>query len=124
MRVFLMGHRPQIRLALRGLLAQDPELDVVGEIGDTKDVLIRVHETRPDIVMLDWELPGFKAVDLLLGLQALRRPPKVVALSEREDARQEALAAGADAFVRRDETPEWVVNTVRSVGRLSPYMVS
>ncbi len=38
MRVFVMGHRPQIRLALRRLLAQEPELGVVGETGEAKEI--------------------------------------------------------------------------------------
>jgi DNA-binding NarL/FixJ family response regulator len=74
-------------------------------------------------VLLDWELPGLQAVDLLPALHVLRRPPKVVVFSERREARREALTAGADAFVSQDDPPEGVLATVRAANRLVPYLV-
>ena len=123
MRVLLIDDRPQMRSALRCLLEQEPGLSIVGEAAETKGLLAQVHEIRPDLVLLDWELPGLQAADLLPSLHVLRCPPKVVAFSERREARQEALAAGADAFVSREDPPEWLLNTLRRVGRLSPYFV-
>lgn len=45
---------------------------------------------------------------------------KVVAYSERTEARLEALTSGADAFVSRDEPLEWLLITLRKIGGLSP----
>lgn len=124
MRVLLIGNRPQARLALRRLLEKDPGLFLVGEVAETESLLIQVHDTRPDLVLLDWELSELQAADLILGLRSLHRPPKVVAFGKSSETRYEALAAGADAFVSRDEPPEWVLDTLHSVARLSPFVVA
>lgn len=109
--------------ALKRLLAQESELSVVGEAAEAMELLTQVQETHPDLVLLDWELPGLPAADLLSALHDLDFPPKVVAFGENREICHEALAAGADAFVSREEPPEWLLTTLRSVGGLSPHLL-
>ncbi len=100
-------------------MEQESELSVVGEAVEVKDLLAQVRETQPDLVLLDWELPGLRGADLLLALHTLC-PLKIVVFSRRKEARQQALRAGADAFVSRREPQEWLLATLRKVGGLSP----
>lgn len=100
---------------------QEPELSVVGEAVEARDLLAQAQVVQPDLVLLDWGLPGLQGAGLLRALHCLGYPLKVVAYSERTEARKEALAAGADAFVCREEPPEWLLITLYSVGGLSPY---
>jgi len=123
MRVLLTDDQTQMRLALRRLLEQEPELTVVGEAAEAKDLLTQVQKTQPDLVLLDWELPGLQAADLLLTMHSHYCPLKVVAFSERREARQEALAAGADAFISKEDPQEKLLTTLRKVGGLSPRYV-
>ncbi len=109
--------------ALKRLLAQESELNVVGEAAEATDLLIQVQETHPDLVLLDWELPGLESIDLLSALHDLDSPPKVVAFSESRDMCHEALAAGVDAFVSREEPQEQMLTTLRTVGGLSPLLL-
>jgi DNA-binding NarL/FixJ family response regulator len=124
MRVLLITSRPQARIALRHLLEMDPELYLVSEVSETDGLMLQVHDTRPDLVLLDWEQSDVEAADLILGLQSLRRPPAVVAFGECIEARYEALEAGADAFVSRDEPAEWMLDALYRIGRLSPVVVA
>jgi DNA-binding NarL/FixJ family response regulator len=103
-------------------MKQEPELSVVGEATEAQDLLVQAQTVHPDLVLLDWELPGLQGTDLLLTLHGLICPMKVVAYSERTKARQEALTSGADAFVSRDEPLEWLFITLRKIGGLSPYI--
>lgn len=123
MRVLLTDNRTRVRSALKRLLERESELSVVGEVAEVKDLLVQVQETQPDLVLLDWELPDLPAIDLLSTLHSLHSPPKVVAFSEHMEARQEALAAGADAFVSKTDPGEWLLTTLRAVGGLSPRFV-
>jgi DNA-binding NarL/FixJ family response regulator len=123
MRVLLTNDQTQVRSALRRLLEQESELSVVGEAGEAEDLLAQVQETRPDLVLLDWELPGLQATDLLLAMHSRYCPLKVVAFSEHKEARQEALDAGADAFISKDDPQERLLITLRAVGGLSPCFV-
>ena len=121
MRVLLADDRTQVCLALKRLLEQEPELSVVGEASEAKDLLARVQETRPDLVLIDWELPGLRAADLLPALRAICCPMMVVALSGHKEMRQKALAAGANAFVSKEEPLNRLLTILRTVGGLSPY---
>lgn len=120
MRVLIADDQPQVRSALRLLLKQEPGVAVVGEAENVEEALELATARRPDLVLLDWELPGLRAADLSkkakLGLlPALRaRCPrvKVVALSGRPEARQAALAAGADVFVSKGDPPERLLAAV------------
>jgi two-component system response regulator DesR len=119
MRVLLTGGQTQVRSTLRWLLEHDPELYVVGEAAEAQGLLAQAQKTQPDLILLDWELPGLQMTDLLPGLRALCDHPKVIVLSKRKEARREALAAGANAFVSKEEPLNWLVNTLRTVGGLS-----
>ena len=122
MRVLIADDQPQVRSALRLLLKQEPGVTVVGEAEDTQQALELAAGQRPDLVLLDWELPGPWSAGPLKNagqrlLPALRaRCPRVtvVALSGRPEARQAALDAGADAFVSKGDPPERVLATVKN----------
>jgi DNA-binding NarL/FixJ family response regulator len=131
MRVFLADKQTKVRSALRLLLEQEPWLSVVGEAAEAEDLLAQVQKTQPDVVMLDWELPGFRVTDpstpltgsgtcsgqrLLFALHSLGCHSKIIALSGHLEAREEALAAGADAFVSKGDPPERLLTTLRTVG--------
>jgi CheY-like chemotaxis protein len=60
----------------------------------------------PDLVLLGWELPGLDTLDSMNSLRDVCPGLSVIALSGRPEARQAALAAGADHFVSKADPPE------------------
>lgn len=116
MRIILAENRRKVRFALRALLEQQPELNVVGEAVDAQNLLAQVAETCPDVILLDWELPGMAADDLLSALRRKCPDVSVVALSGRVSARGAALAAGADAFVSKGDPPERLLSAIDCCG--------
>jgi len=104
MHILLADNQAEVRSALRFLLEQEPGLCVVGEAAEAEALLAQEAAIQPDLVLLDWELPGSQPTLLLAALR-LRRTI-VIALSGRPEARQEALNAGVDAFVSKGEPPE------------------
>lgn len=123
MNIILADCKTKERRALGWLLKQDPELNVVAETAETDSLLTQTQATLPDLVVLNWELPGLEATDLLRALRCLGHPLKVVAFSDRAEACQEAAAAGVDAFVSKEEPVEELLKTVRTVGELSPCLL-
>lgn len=106
MRVLIADDQPEVRSALRLLLEQDGEITVVGEAGGAGSLLGTVESLCPDVVLLDWELPG-QDPSALLGLLRHACPrARAVALSGRPEARCPALTAGAFAFASKGEPPE------------------
>ena len=74
----------------------------------------QVEATGPDILLLDWGLPGLLKQ---LSIEALRRANpglKVIVLSGQPEAGKEAMLAGADAFVNKTETPEQLLTVIHS----------
>ena len=120
MRVLIADDQPQVRSALQLLLKQEPGVAVVGEAENVEEALELAAVRRPDLVLLDWELPGRQAAGLpkktkpglLPALRARCPHMKVVALSGRPEARQAALAAGADVFVSKGDPPERLLAAV------------
>lgn len=104
-RVFLADGRLRTRAALRLLLEQQPEFRVVGEAAEIGNLLAQTAAVCPHLLLLDWELRGFRA-DLLPVLRKQQPHLKVVAMSTRPEIRLLALDAGVDAFVCKVDPPE------------------
>ena len=117
MRVLLANTRQKVRSALRLLLAQKPEFQVVGEAADATGLLLAVERKQPDLLLLDWELPGLPAAYLLRLLRQERPSLKIIALSSRPEVRQAALQAGTDGFISKNEPPEKVLAAIYTVGQ-------
>ena len=112
MRIFLADDQANVRSALRCLFEQEPGLIIVGEAAQNDDLLAGIARARPDLLLLDWELPGLSAAPLV---QRLHPAVKVIILSSRPEARRAALDAGADAFVSKGDAPECVLEAIRSL---------
>jgi len=116
MRILLADDEPKVRFALRALLQRQPGLTVLGEAIDAQHLLAQTEGTYPDLVLLDWELPGLASVDLLSALRGVYPDVVVIALSGRPGARRAALNAGADAFVSKGDPPERLLAAIDSFG--------
>jgi DNA-binding NarL/FixJ family response regulator len=115
MRILLADDQPKVCSALRLILEQEPELIVVGEATDADALSIAMERLCPDLVLLDWELPGLTA-RLVCVLRRRFPAATIVALSGRPEAQQAALEAGADAFVSKGDPPEQLLQTLQAVG--------
>jgi DNA-binding NarL/FixJ family response regulator len=110
--VLIADSRAHARSAMRLLLAQEPDVVVVGEAADVDTAVSVVAACRPDVVLLDWELPGQNGDSAVDDLRAASPESFVIALSGLPEARQEALAAGIDSFVSKGDPPEKLLAAV------------
>jgi DNA-binding NarL/FixJ family response regulator len=119
MRVLLADDQAKVRSALRLLLEQQPDIEVLGEAVDATGLLDWLNMTRPDLVLLDWELPDLTS-EVLPVLRQSRPSLRVIALSGRPEACQAALDAGVNAFVSKTDPPERLLAAMHAC-RLSDY---
>jgi DNA-binding NarL/FixJ family response regulator len=112
MRVILADDQPDVRSAMRLLFEERPGISIIGEASSMPELVRQVKVGSPDLVLLDWELPGNQAQDLmtLLGSQCPRLA--VIALSSSPQVKQAALKAGVLAFVCKSDPPELLINAV------------
>jgi DNA-binding NarL/FixJ family response regulator len=112
MRILLADDETKVRFALRVLLERQPGLEVVGEAANAEELLAQARPGCPDLVLLDWDLPGAAHVDLLEELRLACPDLRVVALSARPEARQAVLEAGAQGFVCKCDAPERLLSAI------------
>jgi DNA-binding NarL/FixJ family response regulator len=123
MRVLLADDQKELRSAMRLLLEQEPDMQLVGEVTEVIDLIEEVGAALPDLLLLDWELPELKATDAgkrLLAVLHGRHPHLlVIVLSGRPESSRSALAAGANAFVSKTEPPEKLLAALQSLRRIA-----
>jgi DNA-binding NarL/FixJ family response regulator len=115
MRVLLADDEPKVRSALRLILEQLKEVESVEEVTDAESLTDRLQKMPPDLLLVDWELPGLHPGSTFSELR-LGSSFKVIVLSGRCAAPQMALSAGADAFVSKCESPDRLFATLRALG--------
>jgi DNA-binding NarL/FixJ family response regulator len=118
--VLLADDDPNVRQALRLLCEQALDLTVAGEAKRVEELLLELPTLQPDIILLDWELPGEPAVsaNLLTTIRTLH-PARIIILGRRPEAQQDALNAGGDAFIYKGDSPDKLLallHSVRSTG--------
>ncbi|MFI4876799.1 MAG: chemotaxis protein CheB, partial [Blastopirellula sp. JB062] len=102
-RVLVVDDSALYRKIVREILAQIPQIEVVGVAADGKIALDKIDYLRPDLITLDIEMPTKNGLDVLRELKGFERPPGVIMLSAQTGAGAEAtltaLQAGAFDFV-------------------------
>jgi DNA-binding NarL/FixJ family response regulator len=109
MRVLLADDQVWLRSALRLLLEQEPNIEVVGEVGNASALPTATASLHPDLILVDWELPDLKSTGarqrLITALRTLQPQVYIIALTGNQETHITQLAAGADAFVSKAEPP-------------------
>jgi DNA-binding NarL/FixJ family response regulator len=111
MRILLADDQTKVRFALRVLLERQSGFQVVGEATDATDLFDQALAVCPDVILLDWELPGL-GEESLADLREICPDVAVVALSGQLDVRQAAVAAGANTFVCKCDPPRRLLHAI------------
>ncbi len=114
-RVLLVDDQPCTRASLRALLGTLPGVRGVEEAGDGLDALERVQQRPPDIVLMDVRMPILDGFDATRLIKQRLPSIKIIILSMDGELSREAMAAGADAFVGKTESPQRLLETFAAV---------
>jgi len=122
-RVLLADDHPTLRLGLRVLLDQAPDLVVVREAEDGEEALAQIETRVPDVAVLDCQLPGIEGTQVALEIRRRGLPVQVLALSSYDDDRyvRGMLEAGAVGYLLKEEAPETIVAAVRAAAQGEGY---
>ncbi len=116
-RVVVVDDHIVFREGLRALLARVDEIEVVGEAGDTQGAIDLVAELRPDVVLMDLQLPGDGGLAATAQITAANADTAVLVLSMFSDDShlQRALRAGARGYLLKDAEPDSIVRAIVAV---------
>jgi len=100
-RILLVDDQNLVQQGIKSLLDRDPEIKVVGSVSDGRSAVAKIEELRPDIVLLDIEMPGMDGITTTKYITHLAPATKVIILSSHEDKKYltQALMAGAKAYI-------------------------
>jgi DNA-binding NarL/FixJ family response regulator len=107
--------RPRVRYGLHVLLEEQPGWRVAGEAVDAQALLDWIRGGCPDLVLLDWELPGMPAEELLTTIRRACPDLRVIFMSGKDELREAALQAGADIFAYKADPPEKLLRLIREL---------
>lgn len=128
-RVLIVDDHPMIRRGLKSLISAYPDLEIVGEAEDGPTSLRVAETTKPDVVLLDIQMPGPAGVEVVYHLRQLAPDLKVIILTafENQEYILGALRAGAHAYLLKNTADEKLVDAIRSVHQgkhlLSPELL-
>jgi DNA-binding NarL/FixJ family response regulator len=111
-RVLLADDQMKVRSALRLLIEQELAFNVVGEAGAADELLRGILKAYPQVVLLDWELPGLPDQHKIDSMRLIDPQLKVIALSGQPEARKQALAEGVDLFVSKSDPADGVLKAL------------
>jgi DNA-binding NarL/FixJ family response regulator len=112
MKIILADDHPDVRSALQLLLEQEEGFSVTAKVANLEDLWMAVKNYCPDLLLLDWELPGSSGKELIEALRAKCSKLVIIVLSGNPEARNSALFAGADGFISKGSPPQEVISTV------------
>jgi DNA-binding NarL/FixJ family response regulator len=118
-RVLLVDDQPLFRRALATLIGAQFDMTVVGEGENGRDALDKVRALKPDLVVMDVNMPGADGVE---GVRAIRgagftMPIVMLTVSEDDDDLFESIKAGASGYLLKNVRPEQLFEDLRGVMR-------
>ena len=118
-RVLIGDDHTILRQGLRRILAEDPDLTVVGEAANGEEVVDRALELAPDIVLMDVQMPGLSGIEATRRIRAVQPGIRVLMLtvSDRDEDLFGALRAGARGYLLKSAEAQEVLDAIHRVYR-------
>lgn len=122
-RILLADDHALIRSAVGDLLANQAQFEVVARVADAKSALDKTIELKPDVLLLDIDMPGLVSFEAAREAHRLCPSTKIVFLSAFSHDRyiEQALAAHASAYVTKSASPEELIAAIHSVANGGTY---
>src|ERR1700677_1101372 len=116
-RILIADDHPIVRDGLKKLLSLEEDFQVVGEAADGREVLDKVQELDPDVLLLDLRMPNLDGLSALQALQQSNKRTRVIVLTASEDKNEfvQAMKLGCSGIVLKQTAPDLIVKSIRKV---------
>jgi DNA-binding NarL/FixJ family response regulator len=129
-RVLVVDDHALFRRGLEMVLAQEPDIEVVGEAGDGAEAVERAEELLPDVVLMDIRMPRRSGIEACTAIKDVVPSAQIIMLtiSDEEADLYEAIKAGATGYLLKEISIDEVATAIRAVAGgqslISPSMAS
>jgi two-component system, NarL family, response regulator DesR len=116
-RVLIAEDQAMIREALAALLSFEDDIEVVAQVGRGDEVTAAALESKPDVALLDIEMPGMDGLTAAAALQAARPGTRIVILTTfgRPGYLRRAMESGVSGFIVKDSPADKLARTIREI---------
>jgi len=116
-RVLIVDDHALFRRGLEMVLAEEPDIEVVGEASDGAEAVEKAGQALPDVVLMDIRMPRSSGIEACRAMKELSPSAKIVMLtiSDEEEDLFEAIRAGASGYLLKDIPYDEVADVVRAV---------
>lgn len=124
MKIVLADDQKLVRQAFRGMLEDEPEIEVIGEASDGLEAVRMVEKLKPDILVTDLKMPGLDGVEVTRRVHEMEPGLRVIVLSMFGDHVyvNAALKAGARGYVLKKHGGDGLVEAIRTVTKGKRYI--
>ncbi|MBE7436609.1 MAG: response regulator transcription factor [Anaerolineales bacterium] len=128
MRVMLADDHALFREGLAGIIASQPDMEVVGEANDGLEAFVKAQELKPDLILMDVQMPGTDGLDAARQIKQVLPETTIVMLTVRDDDEKlfEALKNGAQGYllkeIRSQEMLAMLRGAMQNEAALSPAL--
>jgi DNA-binding NarL/FixJ family response regulator len=125
-KVLIVDDHPLFRNGLRQVIDSDPSLEIVAETGDGEVALQLIQEKKPDVAVLDINLPSLSGLGIARKLKGKRHTTHVVMLTmhKEEEIINHALDIGVKGFVLKENAVEEILKAIAAVAAGEHYLSS
>ena len=122
-RVLIADDHGVVREGLRAVLGAEPDIEVVGEAATGKEVVERAAKLRPDVILMDIQMPGINGIEATRRILEANPHVGVVVLTmfEDDDSVFSAMRAGARGYVLKCADPSEILKVLRAVAGGEAY---
>jgi DNA-binding NarL/FixJ family response regulator len=123
-KVVIVDDHPLIRRGLREVVEADARFDLIAEAGDGNAALQLIQEQKPDVAVLDVELPGLSGLEIAQKLQGKRLPTRIIILTMFKDEAifNRAMDFGVKGFMLKENAEADILNGIAAVARGEHYL--
>jgi DNA-binding NarL/FixJ family response regulator len=116
-RVLIVDDHALFRRGLEMVLAEEPDIELVGEASDGTEAVAKAGEALPDVVLMDIRMPKSSGIEACRAMKEVAPSAKIVMLtiSDEEEDLFEAIRAGASGYLLKDIPYDEVADVVRAV---------
>jgi DNA-binding NarL/FixJ family response regulator len=116
-RVLIADDHPSMRMGIKAIIQSDPRFEVVGEAGTGQEVIDRVNDLGPDVLLLDMEMPEGNGIEVTKTLTAAGTTTRILAFSSYKDPSyvRGVYGSGAHGYVTKNKDSAVLLEAIAAV---------
>ncbi|MBS1788261.1 MAG: response regulator transcription factor [Acidobacteria bacterium] len=122
--VFLVDDHPIVRKGLKALISEQADMEVIGEAGNGRDVLVQLKDSRPDVIVLDITLPDINGIQVMERIKQSGLEVKILVLTVHESSGylRQVFQVGATGYLLKRTAGDELIHAIRVVSSGGAYL--